>query len=70
VPHQVRARGNAWQRLFQADAKREEFVQRLARLVETEALTVYDWAVLPNHFQEMNRYWAAASVLSRFAKRW
>jgi len=70
VLHPVRARGSARQQLFPADADREDCVQRLARLAEAEALTVYAWALLPNHVQEMNGYWAAASVLSRSAKRW
>jgi len=46
----------ARQRFFSADADREDFVQRLARLAAAEALTVYAWALLPNHFQEMNGY--------------
>jgi hypothetical protein len=37
---QVRARGSARQRLFPADAEREDFVPRLARVAATEALTV------------------------------
>jgi hypothetical protein len=52
VLHYVMAR----QRFFSADADREDFVQRLARLAAAEALTVYAWALLPNHFQEMNGY--------------
>ena len=48
---QVRARGGARQRLFPADAEREDCVQRLARLAAAEALTVYAWSLLPNHFQ-------------------
>jgi len=41
VLHHVMAWGIARQRIFQNDADREDFVQRMARLVETEALTVY-----------------------------
>jgi len=51
----VRARGSARQRLFQADADREEFVQRLARVAQAEALTVYAWALVPNHFHLLVR---------------
>jgi REP element-mobilizing transposase RayT len=50
VLHHVRARGIARQRLFPDDADREEFVQRLARVAAAEALTVYAWALVPNHF--------------------
>jgi REP element-mobilizing transposase RayT len=47
--HHVRARGSARQRLFQEDADRADFVQRLARVAEAEALRVYAWALLPTH---------------------
>ncbi len=54
--HQVRARRSARQRLFQADAEREEFVQRLARVAAAEeALTVYAWALVPNHLHLLVR---------------
>ena len=55
VLHPVMARGIARQQIFQDDADREDFVQRLARLAETEALTVYAWALLPNHFHLLVR---------------
>ena len=48
---QVMARGIARQRVFQDDAEREDLTQRLARVAEAEALTVYAWALLPNHCQ-------------------
>lgn len=43
------ARGIARQRIFQDDADREDFVQRMARLAAAEALTVYAWVLLRNH---------------------
>ena len=52
---QVRARGGARQRLFPADAEREDCVQRLARVAEVETLTVYAWSLLPNHFHLLVR---------------
>ncbi len=55
VLHHVRARGSARQRLFQDDTDREDFVQRLARVAATEALPVYAWALLPNHFHLLVR---------------
>ena len=66
--HHVRARGIARQRIFQADADREDFVQRLARLAEAEALTVYAWALWPNHFPRLvrtGRHPLARSLRSR-----
>jgi putative transposase len=53
--HPVRARGSARQRLLQDDAEREDFVQRLARVAAAEALRVYAWALLPNHFHLLVR---------------
>ena len=35
--------------IFQDDADRDDFLARLAALVEQGALTVYAWALLPNH---------------------
>jgi REP element-mobilizing transposase RayT len=68
--HPVRARGSARQRLFQADADREDSVQRLAKLAEAKALTVYAWALVPNHFHLLVRtgrhplVWSLRSLLT------
>jgi REP element-mobilizing transposase RayT len=35
--------------IFREDADRADFVARLARLAEQGTLTVYAWALLPNH---------------------
>jgi REP element-mobilizing transposase RayT len=35
--------------IFRTDADREDFVARLAALAEAGAVTVYAWALLPNH---------------------
>lgn len=35
--------------VFRDDADRADFVGRLARLAEHGALTIYAWALLPNH---------------------
>jgi REP element-mobilizing transposase RayT len=35
--------------IFRDDADREEFLARLAALAEAGALTVFAWALLPNH---------------------
>jgi REP element-mobilizing transposase RayT len=52
--HYVMARGIERQRIFN-DADREDFVQRMAKLAAAEALTVYAWAFLPNHFHLLVR---------------
>jgi putative transposase len=46
LPH-LMSRGIEQQRIFRADAERAAFVQRLVRLAEAQAVTVYAWAVLP-----------------------
>ena len=43
------AQGIARQRIFPADADREDFVQRLAKLAQAEAPMVYAWALVPTH---------------------
>ena len=40
---------------FRGDADRDEFVARLAALAEAGALTVYAWALLPNHAHRLVR---------------
>ncbi len=49
VLHHVMARGITRQRSFQADADREDVVERVARLAEAEALAVSAWVLLPTH---------------------
>jgi len=49
VLHHVMVRGLERRVIFRDDADREDFVGRLAALAEAGALTVYAWALLPNH---------------------
>jgi REP element-mobilizing transposase RayT len=63
VLHHVMARGLDRQTIFRDDRDRDDFVRRLARLVEARALTVYAWALLPNHFHLLVR--TAARPLAR-----
>jgi putative transposase len=49
VLHHVMVRGIERRDIFRTDADREDFVARLAALVEATGLTVYAWALLPNH---------------------
>jgi putative transposase len=44
------ARGIARQLIFRDDVDRGDFVQRLARVAEAQYVSVYAWALLPNHF--------------------
>ena len=55
VLHHVMARGLARRAIFRKDRDRQDFVDRLARLAEAGALTVYAWALLPNHFHLLVR---------------
>jgi predicted TIM-barrel fold metal-dependent hydrolase len=55
VLHHVMARGIERQLLFRNDADRDDFVRRLAALAETEAWSVYAWALMPNHFHLLVR---------------
>ena len=47
--HHVMVRGIERRVLFRDDPDRADFVARLAALAEQGALTVYAWALLPNH---------------------
>ena len=49
VLHHVMVRGIERQRIFRNDTDREDFVSRLAALVEAGAVAVYAWALLGNH---------------------
>jgi hypothetical protein len=43
-------RGIERTKIFQTDADRADFVERLAALGQQGHLAVYAWALLPNHF--------------------
>jgi putative transposase len=47
--HHVMVRGLERRAIFRDDADRTAFMARLATLAESGALTVYAWALLPNH---------------------
>ena len=55
VLHHVMARGLEHQQIFRDDHDRDDFVRRLAALVEAETLTVYAWVLIPNHFHMLIR---------------
>src|SRR3990172_1778596 len=49
VLHHVMVRGLERRAIFRDDADRRDFCARVGGLVEATALTVYAWALLPNH---------------------
>ena len=55
VLHHVIGRGIEKRHIFRDDADRDDFLTRLAALVDGEALSVYAWALLPNHFHLLCR---------------
>jgi REP element-mobilizing transposase RayT len=48
-------RGLDRQAIFRDDQDGDDFVRRLAGLAESNAFTVYAWALLPNHFHLLLR---------------
>jgi len=55
VLHHVMARGLERRAIFRDDQDRRDFVDRLATLAAGGAVTVYAWALLPNHFHLLLR---------------
>ena len=53
--HHVMARGIEGTKIFRTDKDRADFLARLAEQCEAEALKVYAWALLPNHFHLLVR---------------
>ncbi len=53
--HHVMGRGLDRQVIFRDDQDGDDFVRRLATLAESNAFTVYAWALLPNHFHLLVR---------------
>lgn len=53
--HHVMARGIDRQAIFRDDQDREDLLQRIAKLVINRQLTVYAWALMPNHFHLLVR---------------
>ncbi len=55
VLHHVMGCGLDRQILFRDDQDRDDFVRRLVALAEAQAVTLYAWALLPNHFHLLVR---------------
>ncbi|MGH7819359.1 MAG: transposase [Candidatus Binatia bacterium] len=54
-PHHVMARGIDGRAVFRDDRDRDELLQRLSDLVRNRRLSVYAWALMPNHFHLLAR---------------
>ncbi len=50
VLHHVMGRGLDRQRIFRDARDRADLLHRLGALAQAEVVTVYAWALLPNHF--------------------
>ena len=50
ILHHVMGRGIERRAIFLDPKDREDFIARLAPVVESKAMAVYAWALLPNHF--------------------
>jgi len=55
VLHHVMARGIERRRIFRTDRDRQDFVERLKALGSAGFVTVYAWALLPNHLHLLVR---------------
>jgi putative transposase len=53
--HDVMARGIEGTNIFRMDEDRKDFLDRLAAQCEAEALKVYAWTLMPNHFHLLVR---------------
>ena len=53
--HHVMARGIEGRNIFRTDKDRNDFLDRLAAQCEAEALKVYGWTLIPNHFHLLVR---------------
>jgi hypothetical protein len=62
--HHVMVRGIERTAIFRDDTDRAEFLARLAGWVERGALTVYAWALLPNHAHLLPRTGAPPSPIA------
>ncbi len=53
--HHVMARGIEGTNIFRTDKDRDDFLDRLAAQCEADALKIYAWALIPNHFHLLVR---------------
>jgi REP element-mobilizing transposase RayT len=50
ILHHVMGRGIERKKIFIIDTDRNEFIDRLAAIAEKDAMDVYAWVLMPNHF--------------------
>jgi REP element-mobilizing transposase RayT len=55
ILHPVMGRGIERKKLFINDTDRNDFIDRLAAIVEEGAMDVYAWVLMPNHFHLLCR---------------
>ncbi|HSD09620.1 MAG TPA: transposase [Candidatus Binatia bacterium] len=55
VLHHVMARGIERQTIFHDNADREDLLERVSKLVHDRQLSIYAWALMPNHFHLLVR---------------
>jgi REP element-mobilizing transposase RayT len=53
--HHIIARGNGRQKIFYDDSDRDQFVERLGRIIKETGTDCYAWALIPNHFHLLLR---------------
>lgn len=65
--HHIIARGNGRRKIFLDDADRDQFVDRLGRIIEETRTDCYAWVLIPNHFHLLLRTGATpvATVMRR-----
>jgi REP element-mobilizing transposase RayT len=62
--HHVMARGIEGTNIFRTDRDRDDFLDCLAAQCETDALKIYAWALIPNHFHLLVRTSTDQGILS------
>ena len=50
ILHHIMGRGIEQKEIFFNDTDRNDFIDRLAALSEENAMDVYSWVLMPNHF--------------------
>ena len=50
ILHHVMGRGIERKKIFINDTDRNDFIDRLAAIVEEGAMDVYAWVLMPNHY--------------------
>jgi hypothetical protein len=64
ILHHVMGRGIERKKLFTNDTDRNDFIDRLAAIVEEGAMDVYAWVLMPNHVlcRALHKIWFDVTV--------